>query len=115
MVSQEDLPAVRKAIEDFPEGALTLDLPQLDKIVVVAYERRNDLTAMVLGRELKEEFEKTGRMKLKLKGNQLQEVYYECERLALSGDKAEFWVRVNGHEYSFDGVMDLKGKRIAHL
>ena len=118
-ISEEDLPAIRKAIDDFPEGALNVDLPDLDKIVVMSYTSDNDFVAMkfpkgvlditriAIGREFSKGVSKPGKMSLKLEKNQLQEMNY-TRRLFISSDAANLEVVVNGHMYIFGGFINLE-------
>jgi len=113
-VKIEDLPAVRKSVDDFPEGAITLELPEFDKIIVTGYYPEKDITRLAVGRECPGGYRLGGSvMQVNLKGEQLEEVDYK--KHGIGDDYPNLLVRVNSHGYAFDKGVDLKDADLSPL
>ncbi|MAG20457.1 hypothetical protein CL618_03430 [archaeon] len=103
-VDEEHLPVIRQAIEDLPEGCLTLAFPTLDQLVVVNYNSPNDIIRIAVGStEIDNPEDHVSEIRLDL--DNPANVVYAVITSNQPGNPfvgTIFRVEFNGHSYSFD-------------
>ena len=108
-VNEGDLEAVRRAIDDLPEGSVTVQFPEREHVVVTEYDREKDRTSIALGSKLpKGAFCGTGTMDLDLEREDVENFSYRTELSAFGGERTCVEIETRGHRYLLDGVIDLE-------
>lgn len=109
-IKEEDLPFVARAIDAFPQDVLTMQYPDLDRLVVTSYDSEIDLTSFAIGRDSSKGPFVTGYINLRAKRNQIHMMDFTLSRPSLGKDVNRLELIIQGHAYAFGETIDLKGK-----